>query len=208
MGHELAKSIPRRLRDPAFAERYFVGDAIDIGAGDDGLGHHRDSFPGLTSVREWDVQDGDAQYLEGIEHNTFDLVHASHCLEHMWDPRAALTHWLRVLKPGGYAVLLVPDEDMYEQGVFPSTFNPDHKWTFTMAKVRSWSPRTLNLLSLCMSVGSECEVIKLESLHHTYDWSLKRCDQTGGAGECAIEIILRKRPWSEVEQGGRIGKAR
>jgi hypothetical protein len=26
----------------------------------------------------------------------------------------------------------VPDEDLYEQGVFPSTFNADHKWTFTV----------------------------------------------------------------------------
>ena len=39
----------------------------------------------------------------------------------------------------------VPDEDLYEQGQFPSTYNVDHKWTFTILKTTSWSPCSLNL---------------------------------------------------------------
>jgi hypothetical protein len=42
-----------------------------------------------------------------------------------------------VLKPGGHLVCLVPDEDLYEQGMFPSTFNDDHKRTLTIAKKKS-----------------------------------------------------------------------
>jgi len=38
----------------------------------------------------------------------------------------------------------VPDEDLYEQGVFPSTF----KWTFTIGKAQSWCPKSINLIEL------------------------------------------------------------
>ncbi|MGH1556812.1 hypothetical protein ACRAWD_01360 [Caulobacter segnis] len=36
----------------------------------------------------------------------------------MRDPKEALENWLRILKPGGHLVCLIPDEDLYEQGVF------------------------------------------------------------------------------------------
>ena len=41
----------------------------------------------------------------------FDLVFSSHCLEHLMphDVNTALTEFLRVLRPGGGAVILVPD---------------------------------------------------------------------------------------------------
>ncbi len=39
---------------------------------------------------------------------TFDVVIASHVLEHLADARGALTDWMRVLKPGGSLLLGVP----------------------------------------------------------------------------------------------------
>lgn len=41
----------------------------------------------------------------------FDVVYCSHCLEHLppWDVPVALAEFLRVLKPGGAAILFVPD---------------------------------------------------------------------------------------------------
>ena len=208
MGNEASKSVPRRLLDPAFADTYFVGDGIDIGAGSDCIERHRDAFPQMGTVRRWDVEDGDAMFMASVPNNAVAWVHSSHCLEHLLNPQVALSHWLRIVTPGGYVVVLVPDEDMYEQGLWPPAFNPDHRWTFTCYKARSWSPRTVNLLAILMSLGSDVELIKLESLQHTFDWSMPRGDQTGGIGEAAIEIILRKRPWAEVEQGGRVGAAR
>jgi SAM-dependent methyltransferase len=38
----------------------------------------------------------------------FDAIYCSHVLEHVPDDRAALREFFRVLKPGGWAILLVP----------------------------------------------------------------------------------------------------
>jgi ubiquinone/menaquinone biosynthesis C-methylase UbiE len=43
-----------------------------------------------------------------FEDNTFDVVFASHVLEHVPDDIAAMKEVLRVLKPGGIALLPVP----------------------------------------------------------------------------------------------------
>jgi SAM-dependent methyltransferase len=136
---------------------------------------------------------------------SFDFVHSSHCLEHLDDPREALVNWLRVVRPGGYVVVLVPDEDLYEQGEFPSTFNRDHRWTFTIHKTRSWSPRSINLLSLVSDLGSDVDVEKIERLDATYRYRWPRFDQTlTPVGECGIEIVLRKRLPAEIATGGRL----
>jgi SAM-dependent methyltransferase len=40
--------------------------------------------------------------------NTFDVIYCSHVLEHVPDDRRAMREFQRVLKPGGWAILLVP----------------------------------------------------------------------------------------------------
>jgi len=52
---------------------------------------------------------------------SFDFLHSSHCLEHVREPATALRNWIRVVRKFGHIVVMVPDEDMYEQGVWPST---------------------------------------------------------------------------------------
>jgi SAM-dependent methyltransferase len=207
--HELSKSIQRRLHDASFVTRYFVGAGIDIGAGNDSLAQYRELFPFISSVRAWDVNDGDAQAMETCTDAQFDFVHSSHCLEHMKDPEIALKNWFRVLKPGGHLIVIVPDEDMYEQGVFPSTYNPDHKWTFTVFKRSSWSSNSRNVMELSMALGEEADIVKLEQLVSTYRYGLRRLDQTQTPiGEAAIELVVRRRPRSEVAAGGCLGPER
>jgi ADP-heptose:LPS heptosyltransferase len=112
----------------------------------------------------------------------------------MGDPAIALTNWIRILKPGGHLIVTVPDEDMYEQGVFPSTFNSDHKWTFTINKFSSWSDKSRSLFDLIASFGDTADVIKIEQLTGTYRYGLDRQDQTRTPiGEAAIEFVIRKR---------------
>jgi SAM-dependent methyltransferase len=194
--HETSKAVLRRLHDSRFATRYFSGDGLDIGAGGDPLGQYREQFPAMRSCREWDLPQGDAQLLATVPDASVDFVHSSHCLEHMRDPYEALHHWLRVLKPGGHMVVLVPDEDLYEQGVFPSTFNSDHKWTFTICKPASWSPRSVNLTKLLAHFAAQAQVVKMETLDAGFRYQLnKRFDQTlTPVGECAIEFVLRRLP--------------
>lgn len=195
--HETSKAVMRRLHDSRFATRYFVGSGIDIGAGKDAMGQYKEFFPAMQACRAWDLPDGDAQVLANVPDASFDFVHSSHCLEHMRDPSEALHHWLRVLKPGGHLVAIVPDEDLYEQGVFPSTYNSDHKWTFTISKPASWSPSSVNLTDLLARLSAQAQPLKIETLDASFRYRTggKRFDQTmTPVGECAIEFVLRKLP--------------
>lgn len=202
---ECSKSIIRRMQNPNFLRHYFNGDGIDIGGAPDPLYLYQELFPLIKSVLCWDINNGDAQFMKGVSDHSFDFVHSSHCLEHMNDPQEALGNWFRVLKPGGHLIVTVPDEDMYEQGVFPSTFNQDHKWTFTVYKPKSWSPRSINLLEFLSQLGPEGDVRSLEVIDFSYRFKLPRYDQTlSPVAEAAIEFIIRKRPVAEVTALGRL----
>jgi SAM-dependent methyltransferase len=188
---ETSKATLRRLHDTRFATRYFVGSGLDIGSGNDPLSQYQEFYPLAGAIYSWDMPQGDAQYVESVPDETFDFVHSSHCLEHMQSPYTALKNWLRILKPGGHLVCVVPDEDLYEQGFWPSRFNPDHKHTLTMYKTQSWSPVSKNLLSLLTEL--DCEVLKVELLDASHRFTIVQKDQTlSPAAECAIEFILRK----------------
>jgi SAM-dependent methyltransferase len=201
---ECSKSIARRLSDPNFSNRYFVGRGIDIGGKPDPLALYAAMFSRMTSVKTWDWEDGDAQHLAGVADDSLDFVHSSHCLEHLVDPREGLRHWFRVVKPGGFLVVTVPDEDLYEQGMFPSTFNRDHKWTFTIFKHASWCDRSLNVVDLVQALGEAAELVRVEQLSATYRFDLPRFDQTlTPVSECGIEFVVRKRPAEEVAARGR-----
>ena len=201
---ECSKSISRRLSDSNFINRYFVGNGMDIGGKPDPLVLYRELFSHMSTVKTWDWEDGDAQYLDGVSDNQYDFVHSSHCLEHLVDPKEGLRNWLRVVRPGGYLIITVPDEDLYEQGVFPSTFNSDHKCSFTIFKIRSWSKSSLNVIDLVRDLGENAELVRLEQLSATYRFDLPRYDQTlTPVGECGIEFVIRKRPQEEVSAGGR-----
>ena len=200
---ELSKSIPRRQRDPNFLTRYFVGDGVDIGGRPDPLSLYKELFPLIKNIKIWDLDDGDAQFMESVPVNHFDFVHSSHCLEHLQDPYEGLNNWLRVTKPGGFVVVTIPDEDLYEQGVFPSTWNRDHKKTFTICKRKSWSSQSINVIDLASSLGSQAIIEKIELLTGSYRYCLPRFDQTSTPiGECAIELIIRKAYATEIESGG------
>lgn len=181
MANETSKALKRRLRDPNFANLYFVGRALDIGAGNDSLGKQSAHWPKLVSVDDWDKGDGDASRLLGVKDESYDLVYSSHCLEHMDHAASAFARWMEVLKPCGYLVATVPDFEMYEREVWPSQFNPDHKAAFTFFTVAS------ELLF------SEPGVIKVERIVEGFDPSLPPdIDQTQGPAECSIEVIVRK----------------
>ena len=133
-----------------------TGRVLDIGAGAD---------PVTPQAVAFDQQHGDANHITAFPPESFDCVYSSHCLEHMHDPRASLANWWSLVKPGGHLFVIVPDEDLYEQGVFPSRFNHDHKSTFTIAKKRSWSPRSFNLLELCLALpGAQVRSVRLNDI--------------------------------------------
>jgi SAM-dependent methyltransferase len=202
---ECTKSAVRRMADANFAVRYFVGNGIDIGGAPDPLTFLREFFPRMREVRVWDRADGDAQFMAGVADESFDFVHSSHCLEHLEDPAAGLKNWFRILKPGGHLIVTVPDEDLYEQGIFPSRFNPDHKATFTIYKHKSWSPRSRNLVELVIALGPRAELHRLVRLDSTFRYGLVAFDQTATPiAESGIELVVRKFSDAELAQGGRL----
>lgn len=139
----------------------FKGKGIDIGAGGDTIS---------PSARSFDVEDGDANRIDEYFTEPFDYVFSSHCLEHMKNPPDALQRWWKMVKPGGHLIFLVPDEDLYEQGYWPSVFNDDHKFTFTLRKTSSWSPVSFNVLDLIASLPN-AEVIEVSEQSNGYDHS-------------------------------------
>src|SRR5258706_4116164 len=91
----------------------------------------------------------------------------------MNEPKKAVLEWWQLVKPGGHLFFTMPDEDLYEQGVFPSRFNPDHKATFTISKARSWSPVSINVLDLARALPN-AELISLALHDHGLDRRLLR----------------------------------
>lgn len=182
----------RRMHDSRFATKYFVGRGIDVGSGDDCLDQYSSLFPLMEFASEWDKDDGDAQYM-AIDYE-WDFLYSSHCLEHLENPWLALRNWCKVVKKGGYLVVMVPDEDMYEQGHWPSKYNGDHKHTFTMFKAphRLWSKVSINVLELIAYVSDLAECESVQRLTSTHLPNLPDTDQTLGIGECAIEFILKR----------------
>lgn len=197
MGSESSKANRRRVCDP-FWQRVFVGRGIDIGAGDDPV-VREGRWPNVMSCEDFDCGQGDANYmLRYCEPAAYDFVYSSHCLEHLYDPHRAIREWWALVKPGGHLVVVVPDEDLYEQGVWPSRFNADHKWTFTVFKAQgqgmSWSPRSINVLSLITDNLSTSRVMLLRVADTGYDYNLRHVDQTlpPFEAEAAIEVVVRK----------------
>jgi SAM-dependent methyltransferase len=163
------------------------GDGIDIGYG---------SGPTvMPGARGFDLPDGDANFITRYVKEQYDYVFSSHCLEHMNDVHNALFEWWKLVRPGGSLFLIVPDEDLYEQGYWPSRFNSDHKWTFTISKYRSWSPKSINLLDICLDYrgykGAESFSIAVQD--HRYNRKLIGIDQTLGDALAQIQCVIKKR---------------
>ncbi len=51
----------------------------------------------------------DATALTTIKNATYDFLFASHALEHIANPLKALSEWIRVVKPGGHIILILPE---------------------------------------------------------------------------------------------------
>lgn len=108
---------------------FMRGVALDIGAGPYRVWPH---FISVDSCKEWGRQGVDvvvetAERLPLFASASVDCCFSSHLLEHIKDYKAALKEWWRVLKPGGFLVLYLPDEDEYPK-VGQIGANPDHKW--------------------------------------------------------------------------------
>lgn len=183
----------RRYYSGNFTTRYFRGRGIDIGPGPDCISQYMQQFPLIEAVLPFDMEHGNAQFLtKYIPKESVDFIHSSHSLEHMVDPYLAIREWALCLKLNGYLIITVPDEDLYEQGVWPSQRNFDHKTSWTIHKKSSSMPKSINCIDIIKSIDDLCVCEKIELITDFWDPRAKG-DQTQEPNpECAIEIILRK----------------
>jgi predicted SAM-dependent methyltransferase len=124
-------------------EKYINEDmnGIDIGSG--GSPIFINSISMDIKTRHWSslIQlHGDARNLYWFKDEVLDYVFSSHCWEDFSESEKipVLKEWIRVVKPGGFLILVLPDEQKYRnycanRGAVP---NGDHKdATFSMEKV-------------------------------------------------------------------------
>lgn len=190
MSKETFKSNKRRKGTWLF-NKVFSGVGLDICPGRSPL--REEDFPNIRSMSYFTWEQGDANNIEDfVKPESFDFVYSSNCLEHMTDAKHSFKQWWRLVKPGGYLVITVPDEDLYEQGEF-GRFNRNHKHSFTIYKERSWCDKSINVLDI-IKLLDDYEIIRIELVDTNYDYSIPRGqeDQTYGHAEAFIEFILRK----------------
>lgn len=191
---EQSKAAKRRFYNGNFHNKYFNGNGIDIGGKPDPFSQYIGVFPLVRDVKIWDLEDGDAQFMKNCNDEQYDFLVSSHCLEHMNNVEEALSNWIRIIKPGAYIIITVPDEDMYEQQNWPSKYNNDHKWTFTIQKSKSWSNKSINIFELLIKFQDKIEVEKVEKISEFYNYNLSVTDQTLNPNvESAIEFIIKKK---------------
>ena len=195
--YETTKAAFLRRSNNRLFTNVFKGNGLHIAPGSDPLKKHHYplcnniSLANTTDTRlETDTlnqQRGDKQ---------FDFVYASNLAFYENEPIEVIKHWLEFVVSKGHLVFTVPDEDLYEQGNFPSIFNNSHKKTFSIYKQLSWSGKHYNLLDIIQKLNNvTCR--KIELIDSNYDYSLygKGVDQTynfADGVESCIEVVLKK----------------
>lgn len=96
-----------------------------------------------------------------FETASFDEIYASHVLEHLQNPFAAMVEWHRLLKPGGRLEIKVPH---FSRGFT----HPDHKRGFDVS-----FPLYFNDKMAPWYVGTPFELVKME-LHWNSQTYLKK----------------------------------
>lgn len=145
-------------------DKFLEGKILDIGAGKD---------PISADAQIFDKQHGNAEnILDYLNKEEFDTIYSSHCLEHMSDPVQSINDWWKLLNPGGSMIIVVPDNDLYEQGFWPSLFNKEHKATFTFGPITPGSRENhYNLIQLIDSLDG-ADIVTSEVQDNNYDYNL------------------------------------
>lgn len=180
VGREAHKTYAEKLRS-GFFQKYLAGPAVlDIG--------YRGDFAQAVPIVPQAVGiDRDTPGYDGLHlpypDQSQDAIYASHCLEHLPDPVAALREWHRVVKVDGYLVIMVPHQHLYERKEsLPSLWNPDHRHFFTPAKL-------LHLVETALAPNSY-RIRQLQDNDFLYDYQRQATDAPGGCYE--IELVLQR----------------
>ncbi len=124
VGEESTKTWKDKITS-GFFEKYMSGKGLDIGYS----GYKQNTHPILPEAIGVDTTypGYDGKTLP-FESGSLDYCYSSHCLEHISDYKNAIREQFRVIKSGGYIIIVVPHQDLYEKKEsLPSRYNEDHK---------------------------------------------------------------------------------
>lgn len=123
VGPAFGRCYERRI-DDGFMAKYFSGEhVLDIG--------YQGGDPDALPIVEWAIGIGldypgyDGTHMPFADRSQ-DTILASHVLEHILNYREALTEWYRLLKVGGYLVLLLPHRYLFERRPDIPSLRSDH----------------------------------------------------------------------------------
>ncbi len=107
-----------------YIERYTDGVGLDLGSGgfkifENTLAVDRRKLPNVDLVDDIAVLDRTRAAVGSV-----DFILASHCLEHMKNPKLCIAHWCDLLKAKGYIIIILPDPRLYLED------NPEHLHMF------------------------------------------------------------------------------
>jgi len=180
MGAEAGKSHEARLAS-GFVQTYLSGAHIlDIGY----KGYQENVAPVVPHAIgvELDYPGYDGRTLP-FDDNSQDAVFSSHCLEHIDDFAAVLRDWFRVVRVGGFIVIMVPHQFLYEKRVtLPSRFNADHK--------RFYTPATLMSDIEAVLPPNAYRLRHLADNDRGFDYTIPPAQHSGGCYE--IELVIEK----------------
>lgn len=182
VGLESQKTYAAKV-ESGFFEKYLSGDhVLDIGfAGHDGSG--QPIVPNAIGVdMSYPGYDGTRLPFDDVSQ---DAIYSSHCYEHIADHIGALRDWHRVLKVGGFIVIVVPHSHLFERReAMPSIWNEEHKRFLTSGSLLSeieaaFPPNTFR-------------VRHLRENDEGFDYGAMPQDPVPGCYE--IELVLQKLP--------------
>jgi SAM-dependent methyltransferase len=180
VGTEARKTYAAKIQN-GFIDKYLSGGAIlDIGY----KGYERDVLPIVPQAIgiDFDYPGYDGETLP-FPSGSQDAVFSSHCLEHVNDAHAAIREWFRVLKIGGFLVICVPHQYLYEKRLtLPSQWNRDHR--------RFYTPATLMADIEAALEPNSYRVRHLIDNDLGYDYTIPPHQHPGGSYE--IELVLEK----------------
>lgn len=136
--------------------RFCQGFGVDLGSGGDPVVPFAVQVDTNPRARQIVHCFQDASRDLPFKDSTLDYVYSSHLLEDFahWDP--ILTEWLRVLKPGGHLIIMVPDKERYRAAVSRGQpDNLDHKHEASVGELTEFVMRLSPKSQVIMDKFSE-----------------------------------------------------
>ena len=177
---ETKRSLDHRHRD-GFLRKYLRGENIlDIGPRR-GKTEMQPVSPGAIAV-DLDYPGYDGRALP-FSNGSQDAIFCYYYLQRLDDYRSAIDDWFRVLKVGGFLIIIVPHQYLFERKLtLPSSFVRGHKQFYTPASL---------LLEIQESLDPYCYRLRfLEDDDFGFDYSIEPGKPADGS--CDIAVVIQK----------------